>query len=692
VRYRSKPDGIDLCLNSAVSASSLFSVPVGYSAQAGGWGNTFSYISRNERSADPDTSDGVAATVPTGRTVTLTFQREGEQLLLEVDDQVQVRRTELLPLTGQGLDGVAIRNWADAVIESLAVYRRSLARKASPVVAGDVLVESGDLAAALRQYINLADDYRGSKLGELALAKACRLSAVPQVADAATRDGLRRRFAKEYPQSGFQESILGADVLALWQDAHYDEALDRLDALRAFNPQTRVALRMAASARMDMRVLPKAVGRRLMAEMGRVTRVNRMDVDGLGINRLDELRTLRLQDFACRFNPIESLEPLRGSPLEGLNCSDTRVVSLEPLRGTPLKWFGCDRCLVSDLGPLRNSPLESISCAQCPIENLEPLRQMTSLRGLNVDQTHIRSLEPLRGLPLRHLSIVSTRISDLGPLCNSPLEDLVCSDCDLASLAPLKGAPLQQLWCEQNHINSLEPLRGMKLQELNCSRNRITSLEPLRGMPLRRLEVCNNPLSTLEPLVQSPPKDFLFDCPSLPDAELQRVRDVWKARPEDRHHARNAEVLLALRHQDLAALTRLAGQFRGHCYLFLPKYLTWAEASALCRQLGGHLATITSREENDFLAGLMGGSAFTPHIGLRRLGGQAAWETGELVSFTNFGSGLANARRDGKFVFGWDGGVWGVGDSSAGLAPCIVEWDSDPPGATGSASASGRQP
>ena len=44
-------------------------------------------------------------------------------------------------------------------------------------------------------------------------------------------------------------------------------ALERLDALRALDPQSRAALRMVASARMDLRVLPKAVAGRLMAEV-----------------------------------------------------------------------------------------------------------------------------------------------------------------------------------------------------------------------------------------------------------------------------------------------------------------------------------------------------------------------------------------------------------------------------------------
>jgi serine/threonine protein kinase len=687
LRYNAQPDGIDLCINSVLPPPST-RIPVGYMAQAGGYKNSVSFISRIDHPADEgDTSEGVAAMLPTGRTVTLTFQRQGEELLLAIDGQPQVQRTELLPLVGEGTDGVAIHNWADAVIESLAVYRRSLPRKASPLVAADALVEAGQFPAALGQYLNLADDYRGQHVGESALAKACRLSALPQVAGAAEREALRRRFAEEYPRSPYHATILAADVLSFWQEMHYEEALAGLQRVRALDPQTRLALRLAASAWADMRELPENVAERLMAELGRTDRVSRLRLDGLGVDRLDAIGNLQLQALRCSLNPIESLEPVRGSPLEGLSCHNTRVASLEPLRGKPLRTLDVGRSKIRDLGPLQGAPLEELHCVDCPIGDLEPLRQMTSLRQIELGGTRIKSIEPLGGLPLRGVDISSTAVGDLGPLRGAPLETLKCSNCRLSNLDALRGAPLWNLSCTQNHIDSLEPLRGMRLRELDCSRNRIASLEPLRGMALEVLHVDDNPLTTLKPFVEAPPNEFTFDCPSLPDAELERARDVWAARAEHRHHARHAEVLLALRHHDLAALLRLASVFRGHRYLRIPKHLTWSEASALCRDLGGHLVTIGSREENDFVGQLLAGEWLNPfigpYIGLRRQDGRTTWDSGEPVAFTDFRD-LLSTRRDATFFFTRNGG-WVPGDPQAGLASCIVEWDGDP-------AAAGKQP
>jgi hypothetical protein len=196
-------------------------------------------------------------------------------------------------------------------------------------------------------------------------------------------------------------------------------------------------------------------------------------------------------------------------------------------------------------------------------------------------------------------------------------------------------------------------------------------------MPLAALCVYDNPLTTLEPFVDSPPKDFEFDCPSLPDTELQRVRDIWNARPQHRRHARNAGVLLALRHRDLAALLRLASVFQGHRFLFVPKGLAWAEASAVCRDLGGHLATIHSREENDFVSQLAAGIEFGALIGLRRQNGRMTWETGEPVVFTNLWEELQSARGDGPFVVA-PGGPWRRAADPRDPSYFILEWDGDP--------------
>ncbi|NXL96053.1 PGCA protein, partial [Alectura lathami] len=53
--------------------------------------------------------------------------------------------------------------------------------------------------------------------------------------------------------------------------------------------------------------------------------------------------------------------------------------------------------------------------------------------------------------------------------------------------------------------------------------------------------------------------------------------------------------------------------YKGHCYVFIQKRMTWTEAEKSCgiERVGSHLASITSAEENEFLCKLTKGQTKT---------------------------------------------------------------------------------
>ncbi|MDX1944307.1 MAG: family 16 glycoside hydrolase [Pirellulaceae bacterium] len=129
--------------------------------------------------------------------------------------------------------------------------------------------------------------------------------------------------------------------------------------------------------------------------------------------------------------------------------------------------------------------------------------------------------------------------------------------------------------------------------------------------------------------------------------------------------------------------------FGGHRYQFLPDKLSWTEAKLKAEQMGGHLATITSQEENDWIA-----ATFIRPLPLGLglwIGGQYggsprqwSWVTGEPFGFTQWHTGEpVNAPDEPALVFslnekgetGWgdinDTGIT-LKDRRAGL---LVEWD-----------------
>ena len=92
----------------------------------------------------------------------------------------------------------------------------------------------------------------------------------------------------------------------------------------------------------------------------------------------------------------------------------------------------------------------------------------------------------------------------------------------------------------------------------------------------------------------------------------------------------------------------------GHTYEVVTgqSSITWQEARQLAVDLGGHLATITSAEENTFVANLvatygvgnrerywLGGYQTTPRV---EPDGSWAWVTGEVWDYTNWEVGEPN--------------------------------------------------
>ncbi|MCB1278843.1 lectin-like protein, partial [Prosthecobacter sp.] len=126
--------------------------------------------------------------------------------------------------------------------------------------------------------------------------------------------------------------------------------------------------------------------------------------------------------------------------------------------------------------------------------------------------------------------------------------------------------------------------------------------------------------------------------------------------------------------------------FGGHRYQFSPEKLNWEEAKAKAATTGGHLATITSQEENQwvldtFVSKLPGGLSLW-------LGGtndnptrQWTWITGEPFTFTAWGAGEPGTNPNepvlcfSQMNMGWgDIRTNGIGNADR-RGGYLIEWD-----------------
>ena len=86
-------------------------------------------------------------------------------------------------------------------------------------------------------------------------------------------------------------------------------------------------------------------------------------------------------------------------------------------------------------------------------------------------------------------------------------------------------------------------------------------------------------------------------------------------------------------------------EFNGHTYLLVGTPMTWYDANDYCLRLGGHLATITSQEEDDFLSNLavntywLGGTD-------RDSEGEWRWIIGESFDYQNWEYGQPDDSLD----------------------------------------------
>ncbi len=101
-----------------------------------------------------------------------------------------------------------------------------------------------------------------------------------------------------------------------------------------------------------------------------------------------------------------------------------------------------------------------------------------------------------------------------------------------------------------------------------------------------------------------------------------------------------------------------------HVYQIFKGVHTWVEAKAFCEVLGGHLATITSEEENQFVHGFMIDSGFfTAYFGLsdEKRVGDWIWVTGEPFVYSNWDSGEPSRsanERYGMYFYKHLQGTW----------------------------------
>ena len=188
---------------------------------------------------------------------------------------------------------------------------------------------------------------------------------------------------------------------------------------------------------------------------------------------------------------------------------------------------------ITDLSPLKGMPLVSLNLAQTQIEDISPLEGFP-LVTLDLTQTQVSDLSVLSKLPLQNLVLGATLVRDLGPLKYRPLNRLDVSYTKVRDLTPLKTMPLIRLDLRGTEVSDLAVLRDMPLKMLlleGCAS--VKDFSPLADC--KQLELLTVPLTArgLESLRQLPKLKRL--AVALPEEGWERAttpEEFWQAYDE----------------------------------------------------------------------------------------------------------------------------------------------------------------
>ena len=178
---------------------------------------------------------------------------------------------------------------------------------------------------------------------------------------------------------------------------------------------------------------------------------------------------------------------VEGNDVVEANLFRSGLRSVEPLRGLPLRGLDLGFTYISDLTPLTGMPLESLVLENTNVADLSALRGMP-LKILKIQNTKVTDFSFLEGMQLTHFNVLNLPFSDLDALRKMPLNTLWLTGSKVQDLAALSGSRIVSLDLERTEVADLAPLATMSsLKRLNIANTPVMDLRPLAHLSLERI-------------------------------------------------------------------------------------------------------------------------------------------------------------------------------------------------------------
>lgn len=193
--------------------------------------------------------------------------------------------------------------------------------------------------------------------------------------------------------------------------------------------------------------------------------------------------TVRLGKNAASLQGIEALHWIRFLVIDGRR-GDGEPVDLSPLAALPgLRSLYLENLAVKTLDPLRGLPLQKLSLSVSTTPDYTAVADLPQLESLRVyGLRDLAELSPQRLPHLQTLSIFDSPIDSLAGIEEfSRLKTLSLIDTQVSDLSPLGRLDLQKVTLRGPGINDLSPLAGQRsLGFITLNKSRVQSLDGLQ--------------------------------------------------------------------------------------------------------------------------------------------------------------------------------------------------------------------
>ncbi len=439
ISYNDKPDAFQVCMNSRIeSIEHWWQTPKGYAFQFGGYSGSKNLILKSENNLKHEIIGIAQADIDLDQEYKVVFEHKNNILSMYVNNNKIISTENIFPLNGKNLNNLMITSFSSSIrLKKIQVYRLAIPLKASPLIAGETLNESGYYLDAIEKYFTIAENYKMTHIAKIALISAYKI-AITKLNDNQARDkylGKIRIALTEYPFYQYAADILEMDAISLWKLKKYQTALSKMPEIIKYKPNSKIALQFLHYKYDD---IPNNTKITLLKWLAKIKDLKRLNISDLGLS---------------------TIAPLANTQLTMLDCSNNNLTSLASLK--------------------KMKSLEILNCSNNNISNLEPLKNLINLKDLNIaNNINVKELSCLVNLPLYSLDISSTEVKELKSIINLPINSLYIYNCEkIKTLSKIKNIKSLEYIGLSNTRKDIHLLQSYKnLQYISFSYNEKQSI------------------------------------------------------------------------------------------------------------------------------------------------------------------------------------------------------------------------